>query len=145
MTTLERVQTKEELEEKLSGYYGTECYHRTNPFIPIMRVTDGVKAFADLTGGYWFIDEVGMRVKKIWNKDLNNLFAVVMLESKNNKATCTIYSDYDSDLTKAENKKKYKLAGFTIDFTDMITGTHKFYLQRDASTYKTIMLLPQEC
>jgi len=143
MATLERVQTKEELEEKLTGYIGTEQYHITNPFIPIMRVTDGVKAFADLTGGYWFIDEIGLRLKKIWNKDLNNLFAVVFLTSKNGKANCEVYSDYDSDLTKAENKK-YRLCGFKIDFTDMVEGTHKFYLQRDYTTYKTVMLLPME-
>ena len=143
MTTLERVKTKEELDEKLSGYYGTEQYHVTNPFIPIMRVTDGVVAFAELTGGYWFIDEIGLRLRKIWNKDRYNLFAIVFLKVKNDKATVDIYSDYNSDLTKAENKK-YRLCGFSIDFTDMVEGTHKFYLQRDVSTYKTVCLLPSE-
>ena len=89
------------------------------------------------------VGEIALRLKKIWNKDLNNRFAIVFLTSKNKKATVDIYSDYNSDLTKAENKK-YRLYGFKIDYTDMVEGTHQFYLERNIDSYKTIMCITSE-
>lgn len=137
------VLTKEDLDNKLAGYFGTGSYHITNPFVRHFLTTDGVVAFAELTGGFWFLDEIALRLKKIWNKDLNNRFAIVFLTSKNKKATVDIYSDYNSDLTKAENKK-YRLYGFKIDYTDMVEGTHQFYLERNIDSYKTIMCITSE-
>jgi len=150
MATLERVKTQEELEEKLSGYYGTESYHRPNPFVKPFIVTDGIMAFAELTGGFWFLDEIALHLREIWNADKTNLFAVVRLISKEkrdktNNADIKVYVDYDSSMSEEENDAQYLLYKKHIGFTDMITGTHKFYLQRDdEASITSIMLLPSE-
>lgn len=150
MTTFERVKTKEELDSKLEGYFGTESYHRPNPFVKPFIVTDGVKAFAELTGGFWFLDEVALHLREIWQADRTNLFAVVRLISKEkrnntNNADIKVYSDYDSSMSEKENDKEYLLYKKHIGYTDMVTGEHKFYLSRDdENSITSIMMLPSE-
>lgn len=149
MTVLEQVKTYEELEEKLSGYYGTECYHRPNPFVKPFLTTDGVIAFAELTGGYWFLDEIALHLREIWN-DRDNMFAVIRLTSnerknKTNNADIKVYVDYDSSMSEEENDKEYLLYKKHIGYTDMVTGTHKFYIARDdVDSLTSVMMLPQE-
>ena len=143
------VLTKEDLDNKLNGYYGTECYHRPNPFVKPFLVTDGVVAFANLTGGFWFLDEIALHLREIWN-DRDNMFAVIRLTSKEkrdktNNADIKVYVDYDSSMSEEENDKEYLLYRKHIGYTDMVTGTHKFYIARtDVDSLTSVMMLPSE-
>lgn len=60
----------QELEDGLSGFYGTETYH-FNPLYPKMRYTDGVVFFALNAGGgaYWFLDIIGTEIHPLQAKE----------------------------------------------------------------------------
>lgn len=61
--------TKEELENGLTNFYGTEDYHKFSILFPNLFLTDGVKFLADNAGAYWLMDIIGSYQPKC-RKDL---------------------------------------------------------------------------
>jgi hypothetical protein len=51
--------TVEQIKEGLSGFCGTEAYHKFSVLFPKVVMTDGAKYLADSTGAYWFMDIIG--------------------------------------------------------------------------------------
>ena len=84
MAVAERVNSIEELEEKLAGHcIGTEDYHQVNLFVENFLVTDGVKHFAELAGAFWLLDEIALHLKEMFKTD--NTFLVVRVTSNKKK------------------------------------------------------------
>lgn len=71
MITLTDTQTK--LKQNLSGFTGTEAYHRFNVLCPKVVLTDGAKFLADSAGAFWLMDIIGSVFtvhpdrKRLWN------------------------------------------------------------------------------
>lgn len=53
---IEKKLTKEELENGLAQFYGTENWHRYSPLFRKHLLTDGVKYLCDKAGSYWILD-----------------------------------------------------------------------------------------
>ena len=146
MAVAEKVNSIEELEEKLAGHcIGTDGYHQVNPFVRSFLVTDGVKHFAELAGAYWLLDEIALHLKEMFKTD--NTFLVVRVTSNkkqngSSNADIKVYEGYNSEETEEENDKNYLVYKKHIGYTDLVNGTHKFYLQRQAGM--VICLLPIE-
>jgi len=51
--------TAEQIELSLSGFIGTEAYHRFNALCPKVVLTDGAKYLADQAEAYWLMDIIG--------------------------------------------------------------------------------------
>lgn len=51
--------TANQLEQGLSGFYGTEDYHFFNSLCRKVVLTDGTKFLADNAGAYWLMDIIG--------------------------------------------------------------------------------------
>lgn len=98
----------------LSGFTGTENYHKTFLFNPKLVHTDGVKYFADEAGAYWFLDIIAT---EIWVKCKSEPFVVITLKAHDGKAT--IIAD-DGDDHRLFQKK--------IPYTDCPDGEYRFYL-----------------
>lgn len=124
--------TFEELEEKLSNYYGTEQWHRVNPFVPSFLITDGVKAWAELCQAFWSLDIIALQLVKYNRKET---FLVLEVDcNKNHTCTISIKADTNEPVIKAVKQKNYDKS--------MPVGTHKFYLIYDGQ--HSVMLLPSE-
>ena len=123
--------TIEELQEKLAPHcMGTDNYYTPCFFNKHFHITDGVKHWADLVSGYWFFDIVGTEVFRKVIRTNNLPFTVLFLDCKSdNKFRIRAYSDYMEDETLKENKKNFGYFEKTWNtYTDMVQGTHKFYL-----------------
>jgi len=106
--------TSKELENVMSNYYGTENYYR-HPLIGI-TYTDGVQAFAENAGAYWFITDLGLFVREAIKKDPKEDMFSVHLIVKDGKA--------DMVFRNCDNKEVYKKH---YDFTDCPDGDWIFY------------------
>lgn len=117
--------TTQELKSLLSNYYCSEQYFY-NPLYPMLKYTDGVKAFAENAGGgaYWFLDIIGTEFLQKADPDFN----VVILN-----VTDTIW-----EITMQEDSGCPFLHRHDGDYTDCPKGEWKFYL------INNILLLPSE-
>lgn len=131
MAVAEKI-TYDELQEKLSQFYGTEQWHRVNPFVPSFLITDGVKAWAELCQAFWSLDIVALQLVKF-----NKLEPFLVLEidcNKNHTCTISIKADTNEPYIKSVKQKNYDKS--------MPIGLHKFYLIYDGQ--HSVMLLPSE-
>lgn len=82
------------LEHELSGFVGTESYHRWNVLCPNFYLTDGTKYLADKAGCYWLMDLVASYQRQllqrgehfqVWKLKVNpDASAIVRCEDGNN-------------------------------------------------------------
>lgn len=113
--------TSEELENIMSYATGTESYTRYGLFNKIL-LTDGVVMFAEKAGCFWFLDEVTLMLKKMFQKAPNEYLFTITLKVKNEKARIIVT---DGDCKKLIEKR--------IAFTDCPSGDWKFFFDKDAN------------
>ena len=58
-----------EIQGGLSGFYGTEGYHRFSVLCPKLLLTDGAKWLAENAGAYWLMDAIGSHQPKAMKDD----------------------------------------------------------------------------
>lgn len=107
----------------LSGYTGTENWYRHH-FVRDVTYTDGVKAFAEQAGAWWFVDDSIIEYTALMKK---HGFLTITLAVANDKADITVDDGNDN-----------VLATRNVPYTDCPTGTYKFYFTDN------VMLLPSE-
>jgi hypothetical protein len=99
----------------LSQFFGTSQYWRTQPmFAPKLVHTDGVQAFADQAGAYWFLDIIATEVYELHKSEP---FIGLTLSVDDGKARI-VANDGDDKLV--FDKK--------IDYTDCPAGKYHFFL-----------------
>jgi len=111
------------LQQDLKQFTGSERLYITNRF-EFMRITDGVKYFADKGGAYWAVTDILATAIM-----LREQFLVAKVVSKDNKAVIT-YEDGDCN--------KIQHATQEYGWTDLPEGEYKFYV------IDGVMLLPSE-
>lgn len=100
------------LQDKLSGYYGSEVFYR----LPMTNIvmTQGVQAFAEFGKAYWAVTD--MTIAKQF-KLRNEEFLAITVTSNGKKADI-VYTDGNCNVL---YKKHYA-------HTDLEEGEYKFYL-----------------
>jgi hypothetical protein len=114
-----------DLNEFMSGFTGTEAYHRIT-VVPI-NVTDGIKAVADKAKAYWLFDAIASY--QIQKKVKNTHFQVWMLK---------VAGDKRAILTMQGDSNTKNIVEQKIEYTDFPYGDWKFYL------IDGVLLLPSE-
>ena len=100
------------LQDKLSGYYGSEKFYR----MPLANIvyTEGVQAFAELGGAYWALTDMASVYRfKLPREE----FLSITITSTGKKADI-VYTDGNCNIL---YKKHYA-------YTDLEKGEYKFYL-----------------
>lgn len=110
-------------------------------------ITKGFKNWCEDNNSFWAFTDMAVIVM---NNYLNREdFIVMIVESKNKKATIKLYMDYDND---EEEESKDKTIGFNnscllytqkYDYTDLKEGKYKFYACYNELNTFTFML-PEE-
>lgn len=108
----------------LSGYTGTENWYRHH-FVRDVTYTDGVKAFAEQAGAWWFVDDSIIEYAPLMRQ---HGFLTITL-NVSDELTATIVVDDGNDNL---------LADKTINYTDCPVGTYRFYFTDN------VLLLPSE-
>ena len=98
----------------LSGFTGTEKYHKTFLFNPKLVHTDGVQYFANEAGSFFFFD---MLATEIYPKTKNEPFIVITFKANDGKGS-----------VKAEDGNDHRLFQKKIPYTDCPDGEYRFYL-----------------
>lgn len=116
---------KQELENGLTNFYGTENYY-SHPLASRMLCTDGVRFFAENAGGgaHWWLDIVATEVFPLLQVEP---FIVTSLVAQDNKAY--LFATDGNDNVIWERK---------IDFTDCPDGEWKFFL------VDNVLMIPSE-
>lgn len=112
-----------QLESYLAQFTGTENWYR-HPLIRDVTFTDGVKAFAEKAGAWWFVDDCIIEYDPLQSK---HGFLTITLKVSNDQATITVDDGNDN-----------VLATKHIQYTDCPAGQYKFYFTND------VFLLPSE-
>lgn len=118
--------TTAQLQERLSGYIGTENYYR-HPLARPIKYTDGVRAFADHAEAYWLVDILATQ-PEIVDQMRKGGFAM---------ATLTVGEDNEADLV-ATDGDEHTVYKRHLNYTDCPPGEWKFYLVGE------VILLPSE-
>ena len=113
--------TSEELENIMSYATGTEGYTRYGLFNKIL-LTDGVVMFAEKAGCFWFLDEVTLLLKKMFQKAPDEYLFSINLKVKNEKAKIIVT---DGNCNKIIEKR--------IAYTDCPSGEWKFYYDKPSN------------
>ena len=98
----------------LSGFTGTEKYHKTFLFNPKLVHTDGVQYFANEAVFFFFND---MLSTEIDTKTKNEPFIVITFKANDGKGS-----------VKAEDGNDHRLFQKKIPYTDCPDGEYRFYL-----------------
>jgi hypothetical protein len=77
--------TADEIAAELSGFYGTEAYHKFNLFAPVL-LTDGAAFLAKEAGCFWLMDIIASAVTHY----RDNGFAVVRFDCADGAGVVTI-------------------------------------------------------
>lgn len=120
--------TTDQLDDVLKRYTGTEYYYESP--IPKIVCTDGFKAMAEYTEGYWIINHIGPLITM---KFPNPTFQVWKL---------TVTDDQKGRLTMQEDLGKPYLYDEKIPYTDFPVGSFEFFVCKSANYY--VMLLKSE-
>lgn len=116
---------KQELQEGLAQYYGTEQWYRHN-LVQAMLYTDGVKFFCENAGGgcFWWLDIIATEVFQLLKAED---FISVTIKSDGNQAQ--LYADDGNDNV---------IWNRHIDSTDCPEGEWKFFLTDN------VLMIPSE-
>jgi hypothetical protein len=122
--TLSTRMNSEQLTAHLARNTGTEYWyeHSVNKSL---TYTDGVKAFAEEQGSYWFIDLIALKYHSLLKK--NKFLLIKLIVGNDNKAFLSVEDGNENILAQAR-----------INFTDVQEGEWKFYLTDN------VLLLPSE-
>lgn len=80
----------------LSGFYGTETYHRFNLFCPNLLLTDGAKFVADNGEAYWLMDAIASHQPTAMQYPMLQEYQFWNLKVRPDK-TCILTCREDSD------------------------------------------------
>jgi hypothetical protein len=119
------MKTAAEIMDIMKHANGTEQYHRYSPFPAYPKIADGVKAVAEASGSFWFLDIIGSYQQR--SKKLDPHFQVWKLLVKDDMTA--VVRGYN-DTTRIITQK--------IPFTDFPLQEYKVYL------IDGIVLLPSE-
>jgi hypothetical protein len=122
--TLSARMNSDELTAHLARHTGTEYWyeHSVNKSL---TYTDGVKAFAEEQGSYWFIDLIALKYHSLLKK--SKFLLIKLIVGNDNKAFLSVEDGNENILAQAR-----------INFTDVQEGEWKFYLTDN------VLLLPSE-
>lgn len=137
MTTTEVNELNRIADEISEGANGVYQWYR-DAFNKKFIYSASVEEFAKRAKCYWFLTDMAM----VYAKKTTDWFNIVMLESKDNKATITIYHDYDSSMSEEENFKTYGIFKSEEIWTDLAEGNVKFYLCYEEGMHK--LFFPSE-
>lgn len=137
MTTTEVNELNRIAEEVSEGANGVYQWYR-NPLNRKFIYSALIEEFAEKAKCHWFVSDMAI----VYAKKTTDWFNVVMLESKDNKATVTIYHDYDSSMSEEENFKTYGIFKSEEIWTDLVEGNVKFYLCYEEGMHK--LFFPSE-
>ena len=133
----------DEIQELMQSSYGTENYHRINPFCPYVVVTDGMLTVLEKAECFWLFDMMASYYPEM--KKSNEYFFVAKLKvKKNNSAEFSIvYEKYDYE---KEDGVDVKLCSQKIPFTDLPCGEYKFFIGTQPVEDKTyyVIMCPSE-
>ena len=113
----------ESLCDQLRQYTGTENWYR-HYFVRDVTYTDGVKAFAELAGAWWFVDDSIIEYAPLMRE---HGFLTITLDVSNSQAKITVDDGNDNVLATRE-----------IPYTDCPAGQYRFYFTDN------VLLLPSE-
>jgi len=116
---------KEEIEAIICQSIGTTAYHRFSSIPSFPKITDGVKALADVAGCYWLLDVIGSYQCE---QELDKAFQVWKL-SVNLEASTAVVRGYNDDTL---------IISQEIFYTDFPLEELKLYL------IDGVILLPSE-
>jgi hypothetical protein len=116
--------TSEQLVQEISGFCGTEAYHKLT--LSSLRATDGVAHLAKIAGAFWLIDAIGSYQHDDRIKHLGIQFWHLIVKDK--KAELYVQEDLETP----------KLITQKIGYTDFPDGDWEFYVTDN------VILLPSE-
>ena len=119
-----------ELAHQLAHYTGTEQWYR-HGLNKSMLFTDGVKAFADLAGAYWFLDIVATELNEIRKKEM--FILVKLIKAPGEQGARVVCDDGDGNFLFIKN----------IGFSDCPVGEWKFYYNAGDDVH-SVLMLPSE-
>lgn len=108
----------------LSGFTGTEQYHKTFLFNPNLVHTDGVQYFADQAGAFWLLDIIATEIYPFTSQ---HDFLAITMDVKDKKAKLVVDDGNDNWIFQKN-----------IDFTDCPDGEYRFWLTGN------VLMLPSE-
>jgi len=119
MDTKSKQTESKELSNYMANYYGTECYYSGGPLLQFL-FTDGVKAFCEKAGAYWFLMESRIAINHV-KED----FLAIHLDVKED-ASCEVF---------VIGEKGHKCYSKHIPFTDCPIGEWVFYYDRPSNVF----------
>lgn len=133
MTTTIKPTTAAELQELLAPYIGTtKLYVRSkHPPYDTPKYTEGVRAMAAITDGYWLLQIITSYMPKIRADRRLRQFALVRLTTADNRATLEIFADTEYD----DGTPRPPEIAQQISHTDFPAGVFELFLQ-----HETLML-----
>lgn len=115
----------------LSGFYGTEGYHKLT-FFGDLKFTDGWKYLAENVGAYWLADIVASVQHKPKVRE-HSSFIVWRIVVKDNEAVVDAHWDCEEDGSYSKSKEIYKQK---VSYTDFPEGTFEWYQVGDVVLLK---------
>lgn len=133
MTTAIQPTTTAELKELLAPYIGTTKLYVQSKRPPYNspKYTEGVRAMAMITDGYWLIQIITSYMPQILADRRLRRFAIIRLTTVGNRAKLEIYSDTEND----DGTPRAPEIVQEIDNTDFPVGVFDLLLE-----YETLML-----
>lgn len=130
----------QEILDGLGAYYGTESYHRFNPAIPFVVMTDGAKYVADECGAYWLMTLIGAaQLKSEVGREPFQCWTL----KKTGPTSATLKATDGGADEDAEGNAIYKiLVDEVLDYTDFPLDEITLWVE-DGENVKVI-LLPSE-
>ena len=113
---MSELKLKEEIEQTLPHFRGTEKYYRLSPSF---AYTDGIEYLADKAGCYWLVDLVSSYQKDLKDKH----FQVWEVKVNLDKQTAVITA-YDGE---SENTNLPEIVRQELEFTDFPLESIKLY------------------
>ena len=128
---MDKPKTVAELETELSGFYGTEKWHRHSILFKRLSHTDGMKYLADRVGCFWLLDIVGSVLERVMKKGEG--FSTWKIISADSKAVVT-----------ADDGNGNILYTQKIPYTDFPEGEFKFFVAEGGPQNTAVAMLTSE-
>lgn len=135
MTTTIKPRTVAELKELLAPYIGTtKLYVQSKrPLYNTPKYTEGVRAMAMITNGYWLLQIITSYMPKIRADRRLRQFALVRLTSTGSHTTLEILDDSADD----DGTPRAPEIVQEIDNTDFPDGVFELFMQHETLTLTT--------
>ena len=120
--------TREEIENTLPQFIGTDYWHRYSPLFSNVLLTDGAKYVAESCGAYWLMDVICSHLPSV-----DDTFAIAMLSKFGDKWEFKLLDDITANRIYAKQ---------TIEYSDFPLDSIKFYVIKSGPEWT--ILLPSE-